>query len=76
MANSIDSLNMSAMLNNLTEFITNAENVLVVIGGLAVSKVAFDVSWNFLRSLWTYIVPRYLLLFSTLFSFILSLFFV
>ena len=60
MANSIDTMNMSEMLNNLTEFITNAENVLVVIGGLVVSKVAFDVSWKCLRSFWTYVVPRYL----------------
>ena len=72
MANSIDTMNMSEMLNNLTEFITNAENVLVVIGGLVVSKVAFDISWKCLRSFWTYVVPRYLYYFKRSLSLSLS----
>ena len=66
MMDSLDSLNMNEMLNSLTDFITNAENVLAIIGGLVVCKAALNISYKFLRSFWTYVVPRYFFFFYNL----------
>jgi len=65
---SLDSLNMSLMLNDLIGFLTNTENILVIVGTFYTSKIALKMVYRICKSLWTYVIPRYVTFISNVMS--------